>query len=280
MNVRPKCARVDTVITAKKMNHGVAEAARILGSDVQQVKTWAWAYKANLSDEANPDKGKARSFNDADVLALMYIFDRSGLGEPAEEIRAGLDCRDHYDDHRYRELLYAHTPILQEPPDGLDETWRHGILLAGGSADGFLGLARNYRMCAEALLEAALKSGEPRDWGFPVLFAYRHTLELYLKIIGEIDSHIHSLRECVLLVEKRHGERLPSRTREWIIEMDEVDPDGTAFRYADDEGGALRYVEYWVDFEQFKSAMTRVFQTLDMAVIVAARDGRIETLRL
>jgi hypothetical protein len=58
------------------------------------------------------------------------------------------------------------------------------------------------------MLEAALNSREPRGWGFPVLFAYRHTLELYLKIISEIDDHTHSLRECVLLVEKRHGERL------------------------------------------------------------------------
>jgi hypothetical protein len=57
--------------------------------------------------------------------------------------------------------------------------------LVGGGVDGYLALARNYRECAEALMERALKSGEPRDWGFPVLFAYRHTLELYLKIIGE-----------------------------------------------------------------------------------------------
>ena len=263
------------------MNRNVAEAARILGVSGQQVKTWAWAYKTYLTGDANPGKEKARTFTDSDVLALMYICDLSELGEPMDEIRAGLDREDHYDNDRYRDLLYTHTPILQEPPDDLDETWRHGILLVGGGVDGYLSLARNYRECAEALMERALKSGEPRDWSFPVLFSYRHTLELYLKIIGEIGNHTHSLRECVLLVEKRHGERLPSPARGWIIELDEIDPNGAAFRYGDEEAGrALRYVEYWVDFVHFKFAMTRVFRMLDTAILNAARHSKIETIRL
>jgi hypothetical protein len=28
---------------------------------------------------------------------------------------------------RHREILYNHTPLLQEPLDDLDETWRHGL---------------------------------------------------------------------------------------------------------------------------------------------------------
>jgi len=117
-----------------------------------------------------------------------------------------------------------------------------GILLVGGGVNGYLALARNYRECADALIERALESGEPRDWGFPVLFAYRHTLELYLKIIGKVDDHTHSLhthslRECVEQLESLHGQPLPSREREWIIELAEIDPNGTAFRYADDRAG-------------------------------------------
>jgi hypothetical protein len=263
------------------MNRSVAETARILGVDGQQVKTWAWTYRDYLSRLANPDKGSPRMFTDSDVLALMHIFDQVDSGEPMEEIRTGLEREDHYDNDRYRELLHANTPILQEPPEDLDETWRHGILLAGGGLEGYLALARNYRESAKAMLETALTSGEPRPWGFPVLFAYRHTLELYLKIIGEIDNHTHSLNECVLLVERRHGERLPSPAREWIIELDVIDPNGTAFRYADEAAGkALRNVEYWLDFVQFKSAMTLVFRMLDTAIVKAANDGKIETLGL
>ncbi len=262
------------------MNRGVAETARILGVDGQQVKTWAWAYRDCLSRQANPGKGKPRAFTDSDVLALMYICDLSMSEEPADEIRAGLDREDHYENDRYRDILYAHTPILQELPDDLDETWRHGILLNGG-VDGCLAHARNYRESAETLLEAALKSVEPRDWGFPVLYAYRHTLELYLKIIGEIDDHTHSLKACVERVEHRHNQRFPSPAREWIIELDKIDPNGTAFRYADEDAGKeMMYVEHWLDFIQFKFAMALVFRMLDTAILNAARDGKIETLRL
>jgi len=261
------------------MTRNVSQTARILGVDGQQVKTWAWSFKEHLSGQANPAKGCPRVFTDSDMLALMYVYMHSDGGDDIEEIRAGLDREDHYDD-QYRDLLYAHTPILQEPPDDLDETWRHGILLNGGGVDGYLALARNYRESADVLLDSALKSGEPRDWGYPVLFAYRHTLELYLKIIGEADERTHSLKECVRLIEKRHGERLPSPTREWIIELDKIDPAGTAFRYADDQAQTLKYAEFWVDFVQFKFAMTRVFRMLDQAILHAAGTGRIERSRI
>jgi hypothetical protein len=261
------------------MNRNVAETARIIGVDGQQTKVWAWVFKDHLSRQANPGQGRPRTFTDSDVLALMYVCARSEGGESIEDIRTGLDREDHFDD-QYRDLLYAHTHILQEPPDDLDETWRHGILLIGGGVNGYLALARNYRESADTLLDSALKSGEPRDWGYPVLFAYRHTLELYLKIIGEIDEHIHSLKECVRLVEGRHGERLPSPSREWIIELDEIDPAGTAFRYADDQAGAMKYAEYWLDFVQFKFAMARVFTMLDMAILRAAGTGRIQGSRI
>ena len=39
-------------------------------------------------------------------------------------------------------------------------------------------------------------------------------------------------------------------------------------------------VEYWLDFVQFKFAMTRVCQMLDIAILNAARDKKIETLKL
>lgn len=261
------------------MNRNITATARLLGVDSQRVKTWAWAFKDQLSRGANPGKGRSRTFTDSDVLALIYAFIRSEGGEGIDDVRAGLEREDHFED-QYREILYAHTSILQDPPDDLDETWRHGILLIGVGADGYLALARNYRESADALLDLALNSGEPRNWGYPVLFAYRHTLELYLKIVGEIDEHIHSLKECVRLVEKRHGERLPSPARHWIIELDEIDPAGTAFRYADDQTGTIKHAEYWLDFVQFRFAMARVFRMLDTAILQAVGAGRIERGRI
>jgi hypothetical protein len=203
----------------------------------------------------------------------MYVTMHWEEQPDVEAIRIGLNCEDHHED-QYRELLYRNTPILQEPPEDLDETWRHGILLNDGGVDEYLELARSYKQSAEALLDSALKSGEPRDWGYPVLFAYRHTLELYLKIIGEIQDPIHSLEDCVRLVEKRHGHKIGSPVREWITELDKLAPYGTAFRYADDQAGTLRYAEYWVDFVQLKYALGLIFKMLDSAILRTGVGGK------
>jgi HEPN domain-containing protein len=247
------------------MNRTVAQTARVLGVDVQQVKTWAWLFKDQLSSGANPAKGKPRLFTDSDVLALMHVVMHWEERPDLEAIRAGLNCEDHYEDPRYRELLYSHTPLLQEPPENLDETWRHGIFLNGGGVEQYLELARSYRQSAETLLNSALQSGEAREWGYPVLFACRHAVELYLKIIGENKELTHSLEDCIRSVEKRLGRRIVSPLREWIAELDKIDPKGTAFRYADDQAGTLTYAEYWVDFRQLKHALSLVFEALDAA---------------
>jgi hypothetical protein len=251
------------------MNRGVSQTARILGVNVQQLKTWAWLFKEHLTLGANPAKGSARAFTDSDVLALIHIAMHWEDQPDIEAIRAGLNGEDHLEVDEYREILHRNTPILQEPPDDLDETWRHGILLNGGAVNGYLKLARNYKQSADALLDLALKSGEAPDPAYPVLFAYRHSLELYLKLIGEIGELTHSLKGCIRLVEKRHGQRIGSPIREWIIEFDNIDPRGSAFRYADDQADTLKYAEYWVDFVQLKVAMKEVFERLDQAVLWA-----------
>jgi len=96
--------------------------------------------------------------------------------------------------------------------------------------------------------------------------SFRCKPKLYLKIIGEIEEPDHSLKRCVHLVEKRHGKKFTSPAREWILEFDKADPIGTAFRYADDEAGTLKWAEYWVDFVQFKFAMGQVFEMIDRAI--------------
>jgi len=256
------------------MNRNVSQTARILGVDKQQVKTWAWLFKGHLGPQANPAKGRPRTFTDTDVLALVHVAKHWEDDPDMEAIRIGLNEQTFYHDNEDREILYLHTPILQEPSADLDETWRHGIFLNGGGVNEYLELARSYQHSAEALLDSALKSGEPRDWGYPVLYAYRHALELYLKVTGEIEEPTHSLKDCVRLVEKRHGERIGSPIREWVLEFDEIDPSGTAFRYADDEKRTLSYAEYWVDFAQLKFAMARVFQMIDHAILRAGVTGK------
>jgi len=43
------------------MDRTVSQTARVLETDVQQVKTWAWPFNDYLSSGANPAKGRARA---------------------------------------------------------------------------------------------------------------------------------------------------------------------------------------------------------------------------
>src|SRR5260370_20235361 len=121
------------------MNRTVAQAAQVLGVDGDQVKKWAWRFKEYVSGRANPTKGQQRYFTDSDMLALIYVAMHWEAHPDTEAIQIGLNSDDHFDD-RYRDLLYASTPILQVPPHDLDETWRHGVLLNGAGVYGYLEL--------------------------------------------------------------------------------------------------------------------------------------------
>lgn len=248
------------------MNRTVAQATRVLGVDGSLVKRWALVFKDYLSHGASPGKGEARSFTDGDLLVLLYVGNEWEDDPDIEAIKMGLNMGNHHEDP-FREHLYWHTPLLQEPPEDLDETWGHGILLSGSGRYERFELARNYRHMAESMLQSALEKGELDHLAYPVLFAYRHTLELYLKTIGEIDEATHSLRRCVHLVEKRYGKKIARPIRQWILELDQIDPGGTAFRYDEDSIGSNQYAEQWFDLAHFKFAMGQVFQVIDLAVL-------------
>jgi hypothetical protein len=254
------------------MNRSVSEAATVLGVDAEQVRRWASVFKDSLSTTANPSKGKPGMFSDRDLLVLCYVGNKWEDDPDLEAIRIGLNRDEHYE-KRFVEHLYLHTPLLQEPPHELDETWPHGFLWVGGHGQERFELARNYRNAAEKLLDHALEDGEARHWLCPVLFTYRHTLELYLKTIGNVTERTHSLADCVELVEKLHGEQFPTRAKRWIEELDVIDPHpGTTFRYEGDHG-KQDYSEYWVDLRQFKFAMKQVFEMIDRAVLRKGADA-------
>jgi hypothetical protein len=248
------------------MNRTPSEAATVLGAEIALVERWASLFGDYLSKGANPPKGKGRAFSDGDLLVLCYVWHEWEDDPDIEAIKIGLNLGNHHEEP-FIEHLYLHTPLLQEPPDDLDETWRHGFLWVGGHGQSRFELARNYRYAAEKLLDQALKDGDAHHWLCPVLFTYRHTLELYLKTIGSITKRTHSLAKCVELVEKLHGEQFPPSAKRWIEDLDKIDPDpGTTFRYEGDDG-KQDYSEFWVDLRQFQFAMRQIFEMIDRAIL-------------
>lgn len=131
-------------------------------------------------------------------------------------------------------------------------------------------LARNYRWCAEHLLELSLKQDAVLDLRSSVLYAYRHALELYLKVLGQVDEHTHSLRDCLSAAKRLRGSKMKAPFRGWILELDSIDPGGTSFRYQDGQPQGLG-APYWIDFRQVRFAMGKLLDELDMAILNDSR---------
>jgi len=182
-----------------------------------------------------------------------------------------------YGDHNeeiYIHELWNHTPLLQEEiPGHLDEPARHGLLVSPKIHLEPIEIARSYRHAANILWQEAADSGMPLLEAYPALHAYRHALELYLKILGKTGKDAgHNLEVCVKAVEKLYADRLPekqmpTRLREWILTLHRLDEDGCSFRYAPQFGASMD--GQWLDWAHLRYAMGQVLDALDLACLQA-----------
>ncbi len=171
-------------------------------------------------------------------------------------------------------LVHLNTPVFQDVPNDLDETWSHGVLLSTMWHQSAIEVARAYKYAGDKLVEEALSCGEPHLLGYPIFFTYRHVLELYLKIM--LDDPVqakaigHNLSALVHTVETK----LQSNANEWVRdrlrEFSEVDPTSDLFRYAD-RPPRHKYVEIWVDFVQLKTVIDRLCTAFEHHIIIGRR---------
>lgn len=175
-------------------------------------------------------------------------------------------------------------PIFQEPPDGLDGDWRHGVLLVGlGMYETmeWIDLARTYSSAALSLVERALAQGVEWDNAHPALFMCRHTLELYLKAIfpewksiakSENRHDVGKLGSALKqLLDGKYRDEDVERLCGFIDEFGRIDPKSMVFRFPD---GATRSYkagelsipdhEIWVDFHHLLETMIQIFEALDI----------------
>jgi len=130
--------------------------------------------------------------------------------------------------------------IFQDVPADIDETWQDAVLV-GGMADLLPrrrgALAGWYKRAGDVLLDAALETESTADLIYPVLFNYRHAIELYLKAIVEPAERNHKLDDLISQFQRVVLERLKVRVPDWhvrrLAEFHDVDDRSTAFRYAE-----------------------------------------------
>lgn len=158
-------------------------------------------------------------------------------------------------------------PIFEEPPE--DMGIHAGALLLNwngnaGVVGAEVGVA--FRVAAERLLDAALASNETWQATYPILFCYRHGLEVCLKSLLPDASHDHGLLRHWSVLRTRLAGHVPEDHLTWlgdrIGEFERMDPRSTAFRYAD-ATPKDRPPELWVDFYHLRSSAEKLFGAID-----------------
>lgn len=163
--------------------------------------------------------------------------------------------------------------IFTDPPDGLgEEEFYFGTFAPGMGSMVNVEVARAFAEAADRLMEAAAAQQESWEAAYPILFCYRHALELYLKSLLPDRAQGHRLNDLVQSLKPYLESRYPVDQVVWlterIAEFDRIDPKSTVFRYPD--GPATSYKngeepspETWVDFRRLQRVTKRIFKALE-----------------
>lgn len=157
--------------------------------------------------------------------------------------------------------------IFDDPPDtlGADESHYGHLFAAMGGMEG-VEVARTFAAAGHRLLAEAGKAGETWQAAPPILYCYRHALELYLKALVQPERQNHGLGPLWSALHERIRGRYRADHIAWlgdrIREFHEIDPRSTAFRYHDARPKQVN-TELWVDFHNLSRQARRLFGALE-----------------
>lgn len=239
----------------------IGDVSRLLGVDRDKIKAWLREFSEHFSETARPRTGAKRLFTEGDTRALALINEYREEEPDLANIHAMLNSGEQHSE-RIVEFVRHNTPVFQEVPDDIDETWTHGVLLSSMYVRPMIEVARSYKYAADELVKEALSFQEPHLLDYPIFFTYRHTLELYLKLVLDDQQQAkgigHDLGRLIRAVETKLGAESSEWVRTRLHEFNEIDPTSDLFRYANRAPKHRQHVETWVDLCQLKSVMDRL----------------------
>lgn len=174
--------------------------------------------------------------------------------------------------------------IFEEPPPDVDETWRHGAMFGGMCGYGAEDLAESYFLAGDTLVDSVVNgTSSAREVVNPVLYVYRHGIELYLKTIVRPAVKTHRLGSLLSAfqehVRQKYGEGVPSVITLPIAALAKYDRRSDVFRYETDRDGKNHQPlgddgEFWVDLPALKRSMA-ILRRSFRRVLWADRAGEI-----
>jgi hypothetical protein len=131
-------------------------------------------------------------------------------------------------------------PVFEEPSESAERSdpWSgpKGFMIGGMSHPRLQDLGQQY-FDAAYLLTEAIKRGDHEDYKLsnPVLFLYRHSIELFLKSYMVKAEKKHGLEKLAQnfteYMKREYAADIPSWINARIKEVAAIDPTSTAFRY-------------------------------------------------
>ncbi len=182
-----------------------------------------------------------------------------------------------------------HRPLFEEPSAAIErpDQWSEplGFLVGGGANQRYQHLGQQYYNAAEQLVESIKHQDiADHDVANPVLYLYRHSIELFLKAIMLGAAKTHSLDTLADEYRDFIKDEFGSDCPEWIItrmkELGAIDPNSTAFRYNMTYNKQAKTDEpvpgeFHVNLHHLKSAMTALNVALVGTIaMVACGEGK------
>lgn len=183
------------------------------------------------------------------------------------------------------ELDRAKTlPLFDKSLEGIEreDEWSgpHGFLFDPMTRPTKAELSKQFLDAADQLVETILRR-EVADYtvAYPAIFLYRHAIELVLKCALGGDARGHKLDELADTFARRckeqYGQDVPDWVNARLKEIADVDPNSTAFRYAENFDRQLkRDVPIRSDFHVDLRHLQR-----SMSVLHAALNGVVGKIR-
>jgi len=176
----------------------------------------------------------------------------------------------------------AMQPLFRDPgeDDQREDAYSgpFGFLVGGLIGHERIELAEQYLKAANLLVDS-IRDQRVQDFeiAYPVLFLYRHALEVLIKCLIGKDVNHHRLdalaEELVNYVRDQHSQTVPK----WIVsrlrEIAKIDPTSTAFRYGEDNYQPKTRLpvphETYVRVADLHSVMNDLYSVLKRAADVA-----------
>lgn len=230
-----------------------AEVKRLLKMDKKFVLDSIHHFSDFFSVEAKIKGTLLKKFNLSDIRVLAYIMVYWEEEPDYENITSGLYYNGHFEDY-IDEFVNEITPIFLEPNDTNITIVGESVLI-GSLADysDKILLAKSYKKSADELVKLAIESNERTEFLCPVIFCYRHSIELFIKSTIRKELRSHNLKKLYdafqRFISNKFNRQIPDWFKNTILAINDFDPESITFRYGEN---IETHDEYLLDLNRLK----------------------------